>query len=427
MIKWLRIFLVMCLMVCMGMVTTLESKAKRVTVEYWSAAFITFYENAKELAIKFNESQSDIYVKVIPAPREEEILMTAVATGEPPDIYGQFSPERRAWYVKHKALVPLDTLPGFKEAILNRVPEEVIKAYTEEDGHIYTVPYNAAPLLLVYNMDMFKEAGIGEENPPQTWEEYKQAMEKLTMDRDGDGKIDLYGTWFGVGHKWQWRHLDFLPLFMSNTNGKKMYTENGYPQFDIPEGIEALELIIEAFKEGYVPRYEPGPAKLFAAEKCGMIFGGGWIVSTLKQEGDPFRYGVSPIPAPRGKQYYTFMDPKNLGILAQSKHKEEAWEFIKFLLTRESDLYTLKRTQQIPIRKNLDIDPVFSEYLHGTPAMREFAKALPYCKDLPSFPEYIRVADLFNTEYTNAINGIKTPKQALDDAAHAIKTYLGLK
>lgn len=401
------------------------ASARRVELEYWTAAWQTFFEAGKDAAEAYMKLNPDVSIKVTPAPREEEVLMSAVAAGMAPDIYGQFSSERESAYTRYKALQPLDAMEDFEEVFAERVPERFQKEYTRSDGHVYIFPYNASPVMLVYNKKLFREAGLVDENgeplPPATWDEFKNAARILTKDTNGDGRVDQWGTWFGLGRRAAWRHLDYLPLYLSNTGGKPMYAEDGTPLFNSREGVETLEFMLEIYEQGWTPRIAEGYAA-FPKGNIGMILAGGWLVGDLYNA--DFDYGIAPVPAPVGKQYYTFLDPKDIGILAQSRIKDAAWEFIQFLLSKEQDLEMFKKTLQVPIRKDLETDPDFQAVMKSIPYADKFLAALPYSVTLPVDPDYMYFQQIFNSAYSRALEGTVSAQKALDDAAAEINNFL---
>ena len=50
------------------------------------------------------------------------------------------------------------------------------------DGKIYSIPFQRSTMVLYYNKDAFKEAGLDPETPPATWEELAEYGQKLTDD-----------------------------------------------------------------------------------------------------------------------------------------------------------------------------------------------------------------------------------------------------
>lgn len=71
---------------------------------------------------------------------------------------------------------------------------------TADNGAIYGVPFLWESLITIYNKDLFKAAGIRIPTvaKPWTWAEFQQASKKLTVDKNGDGKPEQYGSAFGL-------------------------------------------------------------------------------------------------------------------------------------------------------------------------------------------------------------------------------------
>src|SRR5690606_13083568 len=94
---------------------------------------------------------------------------------------------------------------------------------------------------LYYRTDLLEEAGYTE--PPQTWDELVEVAKALTKDVDGDGNIDQWG-FVSLGLPGQvfntYTFFDFL-----FQNGGQLFNEEGEPAFNSPEGVEALQFMVD--------------------------------------------------------------------------------------------------------------------------------------------------------------------------------------
>ncbi len=54
------------------------------------------------------------------------------------------------------------------------------------------MPMEATSLALLYDRDLFRQAGLDSNHPPQNWDELYEYAMKLSIEKDGDGKIDQY-------------------------------------------------------------------------------------------------------------------------------------------------------------------------------------------------------------------------------------------
>jgi len=70
----------------------------------------------------------------------------------------------------------------------------------KHNGKVHAMPGDYMTMVLFYNTEMFKAAGLDPGKPPKTWDEFLEYAKKLTRDTNGDGKVDQWG--FGtVGAK----------------------------------------------------------------------------------------------------------------------------------------------------------------------------------------------------------------------------------
>ncbi len=120
-----------------------------------------------------------------------EKLDVSVAAGQPPDICGS---GLRLPYVLQGALEPIDDfltaedLKDFHEGSLNAV---------KLNGKYWGWPWYNTLYVMYLNADIFNERGVPlPKDGEWTWDEFLSAMQKLTFDRDGDGKTDVYGFGF---------------------------------------------------------------------------------------------------------------------------------------------------------------------------------------------------------------------------------------
>ena len=111
---------------------------------------------------------------------------TTLASGKAPCIIGMQS-LRMASYAS--AMLPLDDLMskyGLKAEDFDKPIMDGLKV----DGKQIAIPYDSGPMVIFYNRDMFKAAGVAEPKPGWTMDEFKAAAKKLTA----AGKTGLVTT-----------------------------------------------------------------------------------------------------------------------------------------------------------------------------------------------------------------------------------------
>ncbi|MBN2142976.1 sugar ABC transporter substrate-binding protein [Candidatus Woesearchaeota archaeon] len=340
-----------------------------------------------------------------------------------PDIYQVYS----TWGVTYADEGILDTPPA-------GVAEDVKANYFSTagvtiNGKIWGYPTEINDFMLVYDKKMFRDAGIvdanGEAKAPETWDELIADAVKLTK-KDDKGSIIQYGYAFQKSE--DWGVVDpFLSLLWSN-NGEFLSSDYSEALMNSPEGVEALTKIVELFEKGAT---DPN-SNMFDLGKgtVAMAIAAPWLEGSFKENfGDRFEtdIGVAPIPGlkkPATLQYSWFS-----GVTAKSRHKQEAWDFLKWLhtevqpetgTTRYGDLLT-NVIGAIPSR-NVDLEnhqeQLSSVFKKGYVA--ELKNSVPE----PNILEAGRVKKALLDEIVGAWVGDKTPKEALDAAKAKIDPIL---
>ena len=162
-----------------------------------------------------------MFAQPVPEGRSsEEVILAAVVGETTPDIYSNMWQGDVEFFAQAGTLVPLDTLDGFLETFYQRCDSSVIAEITSSDGHIYQIPWKINPIMLIYNVNMFKD--IGCKKPPKTYSEFLQAGAKMHKDMDGDGYVDLWIGYSSILVDWWQRFFDFYSLYLAASGGGKL-------------------------------------------------------------------------------------------------------------------------------------------------------------------------------------------------------------
>lgn len=184
-------------------------------VEFWDfprlpAVTLWMEESIKE----FERQNPDVVVRYtrLSWSKGGERLDIAAFAQRPPDVAGAVLQLK---YAEAGLLEPLD------KYIDEPTPEDPTKTYRQDihpgilkdmqwDGKTYGFPWYKEGFVILLNNDILRERGVAP--PPKgqwTWDEFLAAMHRLTFDRDGDGKIDVYGIGLSTG-KDKWESYSFL-------------------------------------------------------------------------------------------------------------------------------------------------------------------------------------------------------------------------
>ena len=350
------------------------------------------------------EAKTGIKVKVqrVPFTGMEQKLLTAIATKSVPDL-ARVDYAFTAVLASKNGLEPLDDydLGNLREVLFH--PALAGNIY---NGKLWGLPDQTTCIALFYNKDMFQAAGI--ESPPKTWDEFVQVAQKLTKP---DEQI-----WGFAMHNSLWWTFPFFFTF-----GAKFLSEDGTRcLLDSPEAVAGFSFKVDLYRKYHVEAgaWQSGaipPDAGFRSGKYAMIFDGPWSIKSLNELG--LNYGVALIPeGPAGTA--TAIGGTNMVIPKAAKHKSEAVEFLKFLLSKEIQAMWANELGQIPV--NTEAFDAIDTVRH--PYLPVFIEQIKHAHPRPPVPNYGDIERIFNAEMEAALKGLKTPEEALRAATERVNS-----
>ncbi|MFH1195853.1 MAG: extracellular solute-binding protein [bacterium] len=392
---------------------------------YWCSNNSYEIQFAKVKTENWNKNNQNVSVKYQPVPEgrsSEEIILAAVVGKTTPDIYSNMWQGDVEAYAQAKVLVALDTLEGFMDFINERCDSEVIEEIRSLDGHIYQIPWKINPIMLIYNEKMMSD--LGSSSPPQTYADFFRFSAKFQKDVNGDGYVD---RWFGYSEvlvTWWQRFFDFYPLYLAASGGAPL-VKNNKAVFDNEYGVGVFKFLRMLYQKNYFSKEQLSARQdVFLSEIIATRFTGPWEIAhadKFKPKGFEYNFSSMPVPDDHKGPIYTYGDPKNIVIFKTCKKPQVAWEYVKTLIDRDGDLKLLEFTNQLPRRKNINVDPYFGNYFKKNPKMKIFADQSKYVRGTDASPVLKEVFDLISQEYEACvIYGMKTPEQAVKDASDAV-------
>ncbi len=345
-----------------------------VTLQMWSRdsnqAFL------RELVDMWNSSHTNqIELTIIPAADFVTRVGVASAGGEAPD------------------LLPIDLIyvPAFARAgnlaeigdFIDALPyaDQLSPSHIrlgEYDGGRYAVPFAAEGSILLYNKDLFEQAGLDPEAPPTTWAEIHEAATAIRGLGD-----DIYGFYF-AGSCAGCNAFTYLPLMWAS--GGDVLTDDGLSAtIDSPEVRAALEFYKQMWDEGLIPpsaQADTGADFLnaFTTGTIGMAGSGAFSISTLKNNYPDINFGLTFLPGQDGG-VSSFAGGDSIAITSSSPYTAEAFEFIEWVLSEEIQLEMFAARGQLPLRADL----IDNEYSQQDPRLITNAEAMNLGKTPYSF------------------------------------------
>lgn len=261
--------------------------------------------------------------------------------------------------------------------------EPNLAAYYTIDNELYSMPFNSSTPILYYNKDMFEKAGITE--VPDSLEGIGEIGQQL-LDNGGAGEamsMGIYGWFFEQLISKQ--GLEYA----NNGNGRKeaatavAFDENG-----------AAKNILTVWKElndkGFAPIVgKGGDAGLadFSAGKSAITFGSTASLKQILQDvNGKFEVGTAYFPkVSSSDEGGVSIGGASLWALDNQDPKKlrATWEFIKFLISPESQAYWNAQTGYFPVTVAAQEEETFKQNVAEYP---QFQTAIDQLHD--SAPEY---------------------------------------
>ena len=290
------------------------------------------------------------------------------------------------------------------------------------DGALHGVPVRHATNVIVYNEALFAERGVA---LPKTFEELVEAARALTFKRDDGSQV--YG-------------LAITPVFASNFLTIARCLDGDYMSVDRkvtaaePAMVKALGALADLYKAGALPR---NLATLNNEEIATWMQQGRAAMSIqpfarLASYNDPqkSRYPgrIKPFVPPMsadlaGKVAYApTVEFWSLVIPRNARDKRASWELVRALSSKAATT-AMALNGNGPVRISTYADPRFRD---AVAYAAEEAKAVAASRiHLPAFDEQSRAHDIFVEESQAAVLGLKTPVQAMTDAARRVQPLVG--
>jgi sn-glycerol 3-phosphate transport system substrate-binding protein len=376
-------------------------------------------------ATDFEKDNPGIKLKPIYSGSYQESIakaLTAVKSGDPPVTSILLSTDMFT-------LIDEDAIVPFNELI--RTPEDQawIKSFypafmenSQTGGRIWGIPFQRSTIVLYYNKEMFKEAGLDPNRPPANWKELVEYAQKLTK-RDAAGKVTQWGIQIPSSGFPYW--LFQALAIQAGTNLMNAAGTETY--YDRPEVIEALTYWVEL-----VNKYKVHPEGIvewgttprdFFERKVAMMWTTTGNLTNVKNNAK-FDFGVAMLPA--GKQRGSPTGGGNFYIFKKSTpaQREAAFKFIKWVTTPQRAAQWGIDTGYVAVRADAWDTPVMKQYVAGFPAAAVARDQLPYAKAELSTHDNQRVTKALNDGLQAALTGTKTPEQALKDAQREAERLL---
>ncbi|TDO68256.1 multiple sugar transport system substrate-binding protein [Kribbella sp. VKM Ac-2571] len=330
------------------------------TLTYWASNQGTSLDNDKEVLTpvlqKFTqETGIKVNLEVIGWNDLQTRIQTAITSGQAPDVVN-IGNTWAASLQATDAFLPFDgdamTAIGGKDKF---VPTALATG-GKEGTDPTSVPLYGLAYGLYYNKAMFTAAGL---QPPKTWEEMVAAAKKLT-----NPAKNQWGMALAAGSYTENVHFAFINAAQNKAD---WFNNEGKPTFTGDGNVQGVLRYLDLMQKDKVAnpsnaQYDNGTKSVndFATKKVAMVINQNNADSSIVANGmKAGEYGVVPFPAPTGgEQVASHVAGINLSVFKNTKHKDAALKFVKYMTDANTQSTLGKPFSSLPVLK--DAKPVFT-------------------------------------------------------------------
>lgn len=363
------------------------------------------------LVADFEKKNPDIGVKAIYAGNYNDARIKSLAalkSGKPAQLAVMFS-------IDIYDLIEQDAIVSFSDVAKTSEDKAWLKSFYpalmengSTLGKVWGVPFQRSTIIMYYNKDMFKKAGLDPNKPPKTWDEMVSYGKKLTNENSWGVMIPStgYPYWmFGALAKQNGETL-------MDGNGKKTYFNN-------PGVVEALGFWKDlSQKYGVMPKgtIEWGTLrKNFLEQKSAMMWHSTGNLTVVKNSAK-FDFGVAMLPKSKmrgtptgGGNFYIFKK-------TSQKEREASLKLIKFMTSPENSAKWSMKTGYIGISQAAYDTDALKNYVKEFPAAKVAKEQLEFATAEFSTYQTGRIRKMLDDAIQAVLTDKKSPKDALDEA-----------
>lgn len=369
-----------------------------------------------QMAADFEKENPGIKVKPIYAGTYQESIvkaLTAHKSGKPPHLAVLLSTDMFT-LIDEDAIVPVDELAGADGKAWLGGFYEAFMMNSRTGGKTWGVPFQRSTIVLYWNKELFKEAGLDPEKGPRNWDEMVAFAKKLTR-TDASGNVTQWGVKIPSSGFPYW-----LFQGLTTPNGAILMNEAGNQTFyDKPEVVEALQYWVDlSAKHKVMPAgvIEWGTTpKDFFEKKAAMIWTTTGNLTNIRANAG-FPFGVAMLPEKKrrgsptgGGNFYVF---KN----TSPEEKAASMKFIRWATSPQRAAQWSIATGYVAVSPAAWDTPEMKKYAQEVPQALVARDQLEFSVAELSTHENQRVTKALNDGLQAALTGAKQPEQAMKDA-----------
>lgn len=370
----------------------------------------------KKLIAEFEAANPNVKVKGVGVPSTEMTgrIQSDVAVGRGPDV----------------AQVIFDSLSFAAEnlgahALEDVVPAEEISAHLSGmspngvalgviDNKTWALAYTFSTPVLFYNADLFRQAGLDPDHPPQTWAEIKEAALAVQAKTGKHGFASLMIS--SGGDDWM-----VQSLLLSN-GGRAMSKDRKTLTFADPPSVEAVATLRDLADAGLYENipYQSALEQMASSDVAMFLTTSVFQAVLLKGAEGKYDLRDTVMPGFGTKPAVPTNSGSGLMMLTADPVKQRAvWEFMKFMTSKRAYTVITSEIGYVPLRPEIVNDPQYlGDWIKDHPLVQPNLDQLDRMQPWESFPgpNYRQIRKIMMDAVETAIFGGVDVAATLKDA-----------
>lgn len=408
------IFLVVIILVLSGNFPGLKTDRTPAELNFWGIHdpernYKSAIDDFKEIYPNVNI----IYRNFTDEETYERELFRAFAAGGGPDIFmvHNSSLDKNFNFVRP---TPQDrfSLINLRQLFPSIVERDFVRNFS-----VYALPMSLDTLILIYNGNILSQAGVV--FPPKNWEEFQEAVSKITR-IDNNNNITRAGASLGGVKENIPAAVDILNALMMqagvsmrSNQSTSFYTREGINAFEFYTQFSNPDKTVYTWNEGM-----PNARELFAQEKLGMLIDYGHAIPEIRSRNRFINLGVHRFPQQTEDISMAYASYWGLTVSRQSRQADIAWNFIIFITTNRKTTGDYVNISGRPPASREIIQLVMNH-----PEMDTLARQALVAKSWNQ-GDGLRVEKIFNQAIRDVIQKNKSLSEALNVARFEIANIL---
>lgn len=373
-------------------------------------------EQLTNILAEFNKQNPDITVKRVEVVSNGwadyfNKIQTMIAGGKSPDVI-RVAIEGIQMFAKQDLLLPLDPYMKIDPGALENYSDLHTKLQSPFviDNKTYGFVWDWNNVVMHFNTDLLKQAGLSVPNKGWTKDEFLQYAQKLTSEKDGKKTFGfaIPNYYFGAS------------AWLFNNNASVLNDEMTTSKLDDPNAIEMMQFfqdLIYKYKVAPVPDPKDNQIQMLINGQIAMISAGKWPFGTY----DKNKFTNIDVQfLPTFKTNKVIFGSGAFPVLKSTKYPEAAYKLSAFLSGVYSQKTTLSNTS-IPTRIS-----VMNEVLPKTPAQnwKVYAESADIAKAVEAPMQYGEIQGVFDRHVSEILSNQSDAATAMKKAKLEIDAIL---